>query len=403
MEKFKLAADSFEQEEIDAVTAVMKSGRYTMGEQVQAFERELAKWLGAKHCLMVNSGSSANLLMVESLLRRSLREGQLQPGDEVLVPALAWPTTVWPVLQLGLVPVYTDVDPATLAIDVKSAERSLSPRTKAMCLIHVLGLSADMTAISTFCQQHKIVLIEDCCESFGSFYEGRHVGRFGDCGSLSHFFSHHLTTMEGGTVLTDDSELYDDLKSFRAHGWIRDRSDREEWIKKYPDLDPRFFFVTTGYNVRPMELQAAVGLVQLKKMDQFLARRDELAAVVEESRRQYAPALRLIGAEFGTRGTSRQARRHSWMNFPFQIDESTGLTRQKVMQTLEDHGVETRPIIAGNLAKHPANEKIKTITRDRLDVCDGILARGFMIGSHHQFGDAQIETLRKAFQAVGQL
>lgn len=403
MEKFRLAADSFDQDEIDAVTAVMKSGRYTMGEQVQLFERELAEWLGVKHCLMVNSGSSANLLMVESLLRRSLREGSLKPGDEVLVPALAWPTTVWPVLQLGLTPVYTDVDPQTLAIDVASAERSLSPRTKAMCLIHVLGLSADMNAIGRFCERHGLILIEDCCESFGSFFEGRHVGRFGACGSLSHFFSHHLTTMEGGTVLTDDSELYDDLKSFRAHGWIRDRADREDWIRRYPDLDPRFFFVTTGYNVRPMELQAAVGRVQLKKIDGFLARRDQLAALVEEARQQNAPALRLIGSEFMSAGSSRETRRHSWMNFPFQIDKSTGLTRQKVMQTLEEHGVETRPIIAGNLSKHPANEKIQTITRDQLEICDGILDRGFMIGCHHQFSEAHIETLVKAFKAVGRL
>lgn len=402
MEKYSLAKDSFDQQEIDAVVNVMKSGKYTMGEQVSLFERELAEWMGAKHALMVNSGSSANLLMVEALLRRSLSEGVLKAGDEVLVPALSWPTTVWPLLQLGLVPVFTDVDPTTLAIDLKSAERSLSPKTKGMFLIHVLGLAADMKAYQAFCKKNGITLIEDCCESFGAFFEGQHVGLFGMAGSMSHFFSHHLTTMEGGTIITNDTALFDDLKSFRAHGWIRDRSDKEAWVKKYPQLDSRFMFITSGYNVRPMELQAAVGRVQLKKIDQFLQDRDVLAATVAEICKNKSPQLRLIGSEFISDKKDRKSRRHSWMNLPFVIQNSN-LDRKKVMAHLESLGVETRPIIAGNLSRHPACEKLNTVTRDSLGVCDQILEKGFMIGCHSGLTSSQVGVLEKALTTLGSL
>lgn len=403
MEKFNLAADSFGPEEIEAGIAVLRSGRYTMGEQVARFETELARWTGAKHAVMVNSGSSANLLMIESLVRRSLKNETLKPGDEVLVPALSWPTTVWPLLQLGLVPVFTDVDPHTLAIDVESARKSLSPKTKAMFLIHVLGLAADMSALTAFCRENGLILMEDCCESFGAFYEGRHVGLFGRAGSLSHFFSHHLTTMEGGTILTDDSALYDDLKSFRAHGWLRDRSDKDDWVRKYPDFDPRFMFITTGYNVRPMEIQAAIGLVQLKKMDDFLQRRDQLARRVLDVTAKKTPFVRLIGGEFLKASARLQERRHSWMNLPFAIDPSSKLDRKSVMRVLEDAGVETRPIIAGNLSLHPACKSLPTVTRTSLAVCDEILSRGFMIGCHPTATGAQVETLEKAFAALGKL
>jgi CDP-6-deoxy-D-xylo-4-hexulose-3-dehydrase len=396
--RYPLASTTFGQEEIEAAKAVLDSQQFTMGARVQKFESEFAQWLGAKHALMVNSGSSANLLMVEAMLRRSKKSSDWKLGDEVLVPALAWPTTVWPLIQLGLVPVFVDVDPKTLAIDIESAKSVLTPKTKGMMLIHVLGQAADMTAIMGFCESHGIQLLEDNCESLGSFFKGQASGTFGKMGSFSCFFSHHISTMEGGMITTNDSELYDDLKSIRAHGWVRDRSDKDEWLKKYPELDPRFMFIMAGYNVRPMEIQAAIGSVQLAKLDGMLAGRDQLALHVQSLAQKNSPWMKLLGSEhLGQKITQRSERRHSWMTFPFVVDSKSPLQVEQVKSVFEKCGVETRPIIAGNLAKHPAAQTFKIRSARSLSQCDEILSRGFMIGCHPVLQSDSKNALDEAF------
>ena len=401
MEKIRLASDSFDSAELNAATEVLQSGFYTMGEKVKAFENAFASWVGAKHSIMVNSGSSANLLLITALLYRLKREAHLQPGDEVLVPALSWPTTVWPIAQLGLVPVIVDVDPKSLAISVESAKKALTPKTKAMFLIHVLGYAANMTEITGFCKDNGILLLEDCCETFGAYHEGKHVGRFGFGGTFSHFFSHQLTTIEGGSIITDDDALADDLRSLRAHGWIRDRSDKAELTEKYKDFDPRFLFVLPGYNVRPMEIQAAIGLVQLKKMDRFLDERQKLASVVASAVRESVPWLEVIGAERLDAVSSRTQRMHSWMNIPFRLKKDAPMPLKKAMAILEDNGIETRPIIAGNLARHPAISMIKHRIGGEMKVADSLLADGFMIGCHPTVPQSAHDTIRKAFAKLG--
>src|SRR5262245_55984656 len=257
MTAYPLATNTLDSEEISAAKAVLTSGLLTMGKEVHGFEKAFADWVGARHALMVNSGSSANLLIVDLMLRRSSSAAPWMAGDEILVPALAWPTTVWPLVQLGLTPVFVDVDPKTLAIDLESARSVLSPRVTGMFLIHVLGQVPVMQDYLKFLADHDMRLIEDCCESLGGHSGGKHVGNFGVAGSFSFYFSHHLTTIEGGMIVTDDSALYDDLLSLRAHGWTRGRSDRTVWKQRYPELDDRFLFVTAGYNVRPTEIQGA--------------------------------------------------------------------------------------------------------------------------------------------------
>ena len=208
---YRLAADTFGSEELHAGKAVLDSGRLTMGERVRAFEQEFADWTGSRHAVMVNSGSSANLLMVDAMLRRT--EGGAPPwrrGDEILVPALAWPTTVWPLVQLGLVPVFVDVDARTLAIDLSSAESVLSSRTRGMFLIHVLGQMAQMNDILRFCREHGLELLEDSCESLGAHFDGRHAGTFGTMSSFSFYFSHHISSIEGGMVTTADRAIADE-------------------------------------------------------------------------------------------------------------------------------------------------------------------------------------------------
>ena len=320
--RYLLADSTFNEDEINAAKAVLDSGRLTMGPEVAAFEKEFATWIGAPHAVMVNSGSSANLLMVDALLRPSKGRPTLQAGDEVLVPALAWPTTVWPLLQLGLVPVFTDIDPITLAIDVKSAASCVTNKTKAMFLIHVLGQTADMRAIMDFCERHKLLLLEDVCESLGAYDQRQHTGTFGRMGSFSGYFSHHISTIEGGLIVTADVNLYNDLKSLRSHGWIRDRSDRDEWARNNVDIDPRFMFIMPGYNVRPTEIHAAIGRVQLKKLDSMIAAREALARAVNSLVEKYVPWMSLIGAEHlknRSASADSKSRRHSWMTLPFLL------------------------------------------------------------------------------------
>jgi CDP-6-deoxy-D-xylo-4-hexulose-3-dehydrase len=402
--KYPLASTTFGSEEIEAAKAVLDSGNYTMGERVRQFESEFAEWTGAKHSIMVNSGSSSNLLMVDLMLRRSKGLAPWKKGDEVLVPALAWPTTVWPLVQLGLIPVYVDVDPKTLAIDLESAKSALSSKTKGMFLIHVLGQCADMDATMAFCRENGIHLIEDNCESLGAHYKGRQAGTWGVAGSYSCFFSHHIATMEGGMITTDDSELYEDFKSIRAHGWVRDRGDKAEWVAKHPELDSRFMFIMPGYNVRPIEIEAAIGSVQLRKLDSMLESRERLARDVHGWTRKFAPWMNLIGSEHLTdRKLSRRERRHSWMTFPFRLDAKAPATVAKVKEIFEAAGVETRPIIAGNLARHPANQYAEYRQARSLSNCDELLSNGFMIGCHPVLSADSKGTLEKAFNDLGRI
>jgi CDP-6-deoxy-D-xylo-4-hexulose-3-dehydrase len=403
MAAYRLAADTFGPEEIAAGKSVLDSGRLTMSERVRAFEREFAAWVGARHAVMVNSGSSANLLIVDSLLRRSLGPAPLRPGDEVLVPALAWPTTVWPLVQLGLVPVFVDVDPVTLAIDPASAGAALGPRTRAMFLIHVLGRAADMAALGRFCADHDLRLLEDSCESLGAHWDGRHVGTFGMAGSFSFYFSHHVSTIEGGMVVTDDLALHDDLLSMRAHGWVRERSDRQRWVQRFSGLDERFLFATLGYNVRPGEIQGAIGSVQLRRLDGMLQAREALARKVADWVARRVPWLELIGADTLGAATGRQARAHSWMTLPMRLREGAPASRDMVVRRLEDRGVETRPIIAGNLTRHPAVSHFPQRTAPSLAQCDLLLERGFMIGCHPVLAPGALETLEHAILSLGEI
>jgi len=395
---YPLAVNTLGPAELDAAFNVLASGRFTMGARVREFEEAFADWIGSPYAVMVNSGSSANLLMVEAMLRGTSVDNPWLPGDEVLVPALAWPTTVWPLVQLGLTPVFTDVDPDTLAIDLASAESVITDRTRGMVLIHVLGQAADMEAIAEFNVAHGIQLLEDSCESLGAHAGGRHVGTIGQMGSFSFYFSHHLTTIEGGMIATATKGLRDDLRSMRSHGWARDRDDRQHWVDANPDIDPRFLFVGTGYNVRPMDLNAAIGLVQLKRLDGMLQRREKIAALMADWV-SAIPWLRMYGSDRldAPRLTKRPWREHSWMTLAFEVAADAPLETEQVVRHLEASGVETRPIVAGNLVRHPAMHDIRYRAADSLATADRVLEQGFMIGCHPMTEPAELERLEASF------
>jgi CDP-4-dehydro-6-deoxyglucose reductase, E1 len=268
----RLHEPTFGSSEIVAAVDVLLSTRVTMGPKVRAFEQEFAEAFKFSHGITNNSGSSANLLAVAALANVSTKN-RLMPGDEVIVPALCWSTTVWPLVQHGLVPVIVDIDPATFNIDPTEVERAIGPRTRAIMPVHVYGNPCDMAGLTDICRKHDLLLIEDCCEALGAYYDGTPVGKFGAVGTFSFYFSHHMTTLEGGICVTESFELAELIRMLRAHGWVRELREPQPYYEKHPDIDRRFLFVNQGYNLRLTELQAAFGSVQLPKLAAFVETR----------------------------------------------------------------------------------------------------------------------------------
>jgi CDP-6-deoxy-D-xylo-4-hexulose-3-dehydrase len=348
--KVPLASSGLRSADIESVLRVLNSGKLTMGQEVKNFEDKMARYLGVNHFVMVNSGSSANLLMIEALMRPTLSRPRLNPGDSVLVPAVAWPTTIWPLIQLGLNPLFVDVDLKTLAIDLDAAQLLIDTSripVKGIFPIHPLGKSINPSLLSEFSDKNDLVLINDVCESLGSWSEGKHAGTAGVAGSFSFYFSHHITTMEGGGISTNSDEYADDLRSMRSHGWSRDRSDVNSWIQKKSSNDSKFLFVSTGYNVRPMEIQAAIGSNQIELIDTFISRRREIAKRVHEHLSK--GKLKIIGSE----ALTEDPQSHSWMLIPLLVlGKDAPKRRNQMVRELEDLGIETLTVLTGILVLH---------------------------------------------------
>jgi len=396
-----LASTQLRKKDIAAINSVLESGNLTMGEKVKEFELAMASYLGVKHFVMVNSGSSANLAMVEALLRPTNSKPYLQPGDRVLVPAIAWPTTIWPLVQLGLKPTFVDVNLKDFAIDLVAAQETIDSfqgSVKGIFPIHPLGAAIKRSSLEEFAQANELVLINDVCESLGSFSEGHHAGDVGAAASFSFYFSHHITTMEGGGVGTNDSQIADDLRSIRSHGWSRDRTDKTLWEENVSPTDSKFLFVSTGYNIRPMEIQGALGISQLEDIPEFLKIRREIAlrvnSVVKGSR------LELIGS---SRLNLENERSHSWMLLPFLLNASrTSELREIAVDYLHKAGIETRPVLTGNFLAQPSLRRISAdFPSPKFFKNASIVSEsGFLIGAHHDMSEHQIELLESTLEKL---
>jgi len=340
---------------------------------VRAFEGEFAAKYGFGNGVMVNSGSSANLLAVAALANPETRDG-LKPGDEVIVPALSWSTTVWPLVQSGLVPVIVDIDRATLNIDPNEIERATGPKTRAVMIVPVYGNPCDMDAITAICRQRNLTLIEDCCEALGATYDGMPVGKFGRVGTFSFYYSHHMTTLEGGICVTGDDDYAETMRILRAHGWIREVKDKARWTKRYPEINERFLFVNLGYNLRATELQGAMGSVQLPKLDGYIAQRRENAAWLRRTLAQYGEVFDF--QEETPKGF------HSWFGFPITLRHKAPFAVAEIMAALDAAGVETRPIICGNIARQPAMKLFPHRVHGDLAHASAVMDRGFSFGIH---------------------
>lgn len=390
-----LASSGLRKADIDAVMRVLESGNLTMGKEVKNFEAKMSNYLGVKHFVMVNSGSSANLLMIEALMRPAVSRPRLNLGDSVLVPAIAWPTTIWPLIQLGLNPLFVDVDANTLALDLEAAQQLIDSSripVRGIFPIHPLGYAIPPSELEKFTSRNDLILINDVCESLGSWSEGKHAGTTGIASSYSFYFSHHITTMEGGGVATDDDALADDLRSMRSHGWSRDRSDASTWNEQVSNNDSKFLFVSTGYNVRPMEIQAAIGSLQITEIDTFVSKRREIARRVCQA---------LSGTELSVIGqvtflSDESSRTNSWMLIPIQVKGANVAARKKqILEKLASLEIETRPVLTGNFLSQPA---IQRITRHSVDpksfvVATEITESAFLVGAHHDLTEEQITFL----------
>jgi CDP-6-deoxy-D-xylo-4-hexulose-3-dehydrase len=325
----------------------------------------------------------------------------LKSGDHVLVPAIAWPTTIWPIIQLGLEPIFVDIDPSNLAMDLKLAQDSVDNsggKVKALFPIHPLGYSISPKELEDFTNRNNLILINDVCESLGSWREGKHGGTSGMGGSFSFYFSHHITTMEGGGVATNDDFFADDLRSIRSHGWSRDRKDVENWTRGVSGSDSKFLFVSTGYNIRPMEIQAAIGRSQIRDIDSFISRRREIAEMVNNSIK--GTKLELIDAGAFTNSSDFN---HSWMLLPLQVvGPDASRKKREIISALEKAEIETRPILTGNFLSQPAMKTIKKNSQkpESFPGATLITDTAFMVGAHHALSDEQIEYLAKTLGEI---
>lgn len=392
----KLHEPTFGGDEINAALDVMLSTYVTMGEKSLRFERAFADTHGFDHGILVNSGSSANLLAIAALANKEYSRA-LKPGDEVIVPALSWSTTVWPLIQLGLIPVVVDIDPATMNIDPNEIERAIGPKTRAVMPVHVYGNPCDMESITGICNKHRLILIEDCCEALGAEYNNKPVGSYGVVGTFSFYYSHHITTLEGGMCTTNDLELAEMMRILRSHGWVRETQKRDDYLEKYPDIDPKFLFVNLGYNLRATELQGAFGNVQLPKLPALVeARRKSAAAWIDELQpwKQY----------FTIQQETENAK-SSWFGLPMTINKNSSFSVSDIRGHLEQANIETRPIICGNIAKQPAIKLYEHRVVGDMQHANHVMDNGFTFGNHHAVDaaahDYVISTLTSFFSLQG--
>jgi CDP-6-deoxy-D-xylo-4-hexulose-3-dehydrase len=399
--RIPLASNGLTAAQISAGIEVLQSGQLTMGERVKTFETMMSDYLGVRHFVMVNSGSSANLAILEALVRPSGGRPWLRAGDEVIVPAIAWPTTVWPVVQLGLTPVFVDVDEETIGLSFDRLEKELespSSKAKAIFAINPLGLPLDESRLVQIATRFGLTLIIDNCESLGSRINGQHSGKFAIAASYSFYFSHHITTMEGGGIGTDNDSLADDLRAIRSHGWSRDRKDSDLWNSMSKPEDSKFLFVTAGYNIRPTELQAALGPPELDRIPHSIARRQEIASKVEDTLSGFRDKLRLIGFD-GVR-RRRPDVSHSWMMLPLLARDSE--LKGEILAQLSESGIETRPILTGNFLRQPAAKRLFSNYQEPglFTTADKFSNQGFMIGCHHDYTNDQISYLTQCLERV---
>ena len=379
-----LMVPSYGWEEVCEALDSLLDTQVTMGEKVKRFEAMFAEYIGVRFAIMVNSGSSANLLAL-SILTNPVPKNRIRPGDEIITPAVTWATTVYPIINCGAVPVLVDVDLGTFDISVEEIKKAITDKTRAIMPVHLLGNPCDMDKIMEIAGEHDLYVIEDACEAHGAGFKGQKVGSFGDMATFSFFFSHHISTIEGGMVLTNNEELAELAKALRVFGWVRDLKNKDEIASEYENIDPRYLFVNIGYNFRPTEMQGAFGIHQLGKLEKFIEIRRSNAQFWAERLKKFKDYLLLHSEREGTR--------HVWFGYPITVKPGAPFTRKELADFLEEKGVETRPIMVGNIDEQPAMRLFNYRKSGSLPNSKWITRNSFFFGNHHGIGHEEREAV----------
>ena len=387
--KYTLSPNSFSNDDIIEGLKVLISKKITMSDKTLNFEKRFSKFIGSKYALMVNSGSSANLLALFAATNPT-KTDKLDKGDECLIPALCWSTSLWPIVQSGLKPVFVDVEPETLNISIEDLRKKISKKTKALMLVHVLGNSTNMERLMKLVNKHKIKLIEDSCESLGSKYKNKYLGNFGEFGTFSFYYSHQITSGEGGMIICNNFKDYKLLHSLRAHGW--DRGFNKD--------NQSFNFINSGFNLRPTDIAAAIGFNQLKRLKVFQKRRqynrDRIISALKRSKKwknqfTFIEPIKNLNP--------------SWFGLPILINYNYLSKKKKFLKFLNKNGIETRPIISGNFLNQPSVKLFKLNPKKLyFKGAQEIENRGFFLGIHiSKISEKEIKFLEEKILSINEI
>jgi len=380
--RIPLTIPTYDSEEVEEAVDSLLSTWVTMGAKVRKFEEAFAQYNGSKHAVMVNSGSSANLLAL-SVLTNPILPDHIEKGSEIITPAVTWATTVYPISNVGCTPVLVDVDLHSFNIIPEQIEKAIGPKTKAIVPVHLLGRPSEIDQISKIAEDNDLFLIEDSCESTGAEFQGKKVGSFGDMGTFSFFISHHISTIEGGIIVTDNDRLYEYLKAMRAFGWVRDLRDKDKLAAANNGIDPRFLFITNGYNLRPTEIQGAFGIHQIRKLDKFIELRRNNASYWNRKLSPYSDVLILPEEQPDSK--------HVYFGFHLTVAPEAPFNREKLVNHLESKLVETRPVMAGNMAEQPVMKQLPHRVSGSLENSRMIMRSSFFFGNHTGIGQSERE------------
>ena len=374
--KYPLLENAFSNNDIKKGIQVLKTKQITMSKQTSDFEKIFRRQNKSNFSLMCNSGSSANLLMVATACN-PLRKNFLKKNDEVLIPAVCWSTSLWPLIQYGLKPIFVDIDIKTLNIDIEDLKKKIGKKTRAIMIVHILGLSTDMDELIKICKKNKLILFEDTCESLGTKYRSKNLGNFGDFGSYSFYYSHQITSGEGGMVVCKDKNDYQILKCLRSHGWSRNTKLHNFYKKKYKNLNEKFLFINSGYNLRPLDVTAAIAKNQYKRLNYFKKIRNFNRNLIIKkiiNNKKWKNQFEFINPPKFIDA--------SWFGLPILINNKFIKKKEKFLNFLDKIGIENRPIVSGNFLNQPAIELYKMKIKGKFNNAQKIEDSGFFIGLH---------------------
>ena len=369
---YPLVKNPYRRKDIDSAIKVLKTGKLTIGSVTDNFQKIFSKKLKTKNSLFVNSGSSANLLALQCLIN-PYRKKRLKKDDEIILPALCWSTSLWPIIQSGLKPKFVDIDLKTLNFDLEKLEKAITKKTKAILIVHVLGNCVDMDLLMKIKNKYNLILIEDTCESLGTKYKNKYLGTFGDFSSFSFYSSHQISSGEGGMICCKNENDFEIIKSLRSHGWSRGLKNEAKIANLNKNLDKRFIFYNSGFNLRSTDICASIGLSQFKDLDKFIKIRSENRIKILKEFKKNKKINNYMNIIQENKFT-----KPSWFGIPI-VGKKT-LNKEAFIKKIEKSGVETRPIISGNFLKQPAIRKYKLNSKNKMVNADYINSKGFFIG-----------------------